>query len=318
MSTVLTLLLSVAGLFWAANHLVTGAIGIATYYRVKPLIIGLTIVAIGTSIPEIIVGITAAINGQNDLALGNAIGSNIANIGLILGITILLRPLTLRSVLLRREYPLLLLTMLFTYSLMISGYLGVMDGCLFLVACIILIGYFLFLARHSTKDIFVKEYKQLLPAYRSMMSNCLSLSFGLIILPISAHFLVESAMHLALSLGVSELIVGLTILAIGTSLPQVATSLVAAYQGQDDIAVGNILGSNMFNLLLVMAFPGIINPSAFSQAILWRDIPVMFMITIVFWVVVYRQKKKMSRWHGGLLLLIYSCYIFSLVLNAVV
>lgn len=318
MVTLIMMILSLVSLLWAANHLVTGASGIAGYYRVPPLIIGLTIVAIGASLPGIMVAISAALEGRNDIAIGNAIGANIANIGLVLGLTILFRPLTIKSSILRREYPLLFLIMLFTYSLMIDGYLGVVDGCLFLVGCIVLIGYFIFLARRSKHDPLAREFQQTINITRSVKANLLSLVMGLLILPVSAHFLVKSAAHIGQWLGISEMVMGLTIIAIGTTLPNVATSLVAAFKGQDDIAVGTILGSNMFNLLVVMAFPGIINPSAISHSLLWRDIPVMFIITVVLLLINYHYKKRIERWHGGLLLLIYGCYMISLVFNAVV
>ncbi|RUQ81002.1 calcium/sodium antiporter [Legionella septentrionalis] len=316
MSIIVTLILSFIGLIWAANHLVIGAAGIANYYRVSPLIVGLTLVALGTSAPEIMVGIAAALEGENDLALGNAIGSNIANIGLVLGATILIRPLKLRSSVLRREYPLLFLSMLFIYSLMIDGYLGILDGCLLLLGSVALIGYLLILAKRSGNDAYAREVKQLINPKRSVKIHIMSLIFGLIFLPLSASYLVKSAVELASLFGISELIIGLTVVAFATSLPQAVTSIVAAIRGQDDIAVGNILGSNMFILLVVMAFPSIINPSAISHAILWRDIPVLFVVTALLLWLNYREKSKITRWHGGLLLLIYFSYIVSLIVHA--
>lgn len=315
--TLLTMIVSLIGLIWAANHLVSGASGLAMYYRLSPLIIGLTLVAFGASIPSVVVAITATLNGQNELALGNAIGANIANIGLILGLTILMRPLTTKSPLLRREYPLLFLIMLFSYSLMLDGFLTIIDGCLFLAGCIALISYFVHLAHQSKNDPMSREFKQSLSITRPMKANILSIILGLAILPLSAHFLVKSAIHIATWLGISELIMGLTVIAICTCLPNIATSIVASFKEQDDIAIGNILGSNMFNLLVVMAFPGIINPSTVNHAILWRDIPTMFIMTLVLLLINYHYKKKIERWHGGLLLLIYCCYIGSLVFNAI-
>lgn len=314
----ITMIISFVALLWAANHLVTGAAGLAYYYRITPLIIGLTLVAMGTSVPEIMVAINAAVEGHPDLAIGNAIGSNIANIGLVLGITIILRPLALQSSLLRREYPLLFLIMLFAYSLMLDGYLGVLDGCLFLAVCVALIGYLVFIGRHARNDALSREFKQSINIKRPMKANMISLIIGLTILPLSGHFLVNSTVKIAHGLGMSNLVMGLTIIAIGTCLPNIVTSIVAAFKGHDDIAVGNILGSNMFNLLIVMAFPSIIDPSAISNTVLWRDIPVMFVITLVLLLVNhnYKNKKKIERWHGGLLLLIYFCYMFSLIFNA--
>jgi cation:H+ antiporter len=316
MMAVLTIIISFIALLWAANHLVTGAAGIANNYKVAPLIIGLTLVALGTSVPQIMVAITAALDGRSELAIGNAIGANIANIGLVLGVTILLRPLNLKSSLLRREFPLLFLVMLFSYSLMLDGYLGIVDGCLFLGGCIALISYFIFLGRHARNDAMSREFKQTITIKRPLIANILSIIIGIVILPLSAHFLVGSAVQIAHQLGISELVMGLTIIAIGTCLPNITTSIVAAYKGHDDIAVGNILGSNMFNLLVVMAFPGILNPSDISHTILWRDVPVMFVITLVLLWINLHYKKRIERWHGGLLLLIYCCYMVSLVFNA--
>ena len=311
----ITMIFSLIGLLWAANHLVTGASGLAGYYRIPPLIIGLTLVALGATAPVMMVAITAALEGRNELALGNAIGANIANIGLVLGLTLLLRPLTLKSSLLRREYPLLFLVMLFTYSLMLNGYLSVIDGSLFLVGCIALISYFVYLARHSKNDPMTREFKQSINIKRPMKDNLLSIVLGLVILPLSAYFLVHSAVHMAHWLGMSELVMGLTFVAMGTSLPNLATSVVASLKGQDDIAVGTILGSNMFNLLVVMAFPGLINPSTISHHLLWRDIPVMFIMTLVLLLINHQYKKKIERWQGGLLLLIYCCYMGVLMFN---
>lgn len=319
MLILLTMLFSLIGLLWAANHLVTGASGIAQHYYLSPLIIGLTIIAIGTSAPEIMVAITAASKGRTELALGNAIGANIANIGLVLGVTILYRPLTIRSSFLRQEYPILLVIMLFTYSLMLDSHLGVLDGCLFLTGCLCLIGYFLVKGKKSRNDALSKEFKQTIGIKRSMGANVLSFGMGVLILPISAHYLVHSAIVIAKHWGVSDLTMGLTILAFGTCLPNIATCLVAAFKGQDDLAVGCILGSNMFNLLLVMAFPAIISPAKINPSLLTRDIPVMFIITFVLLLISYhyKSKVKIERWHGGLLLLIYCCYVISLVVKGV-
>lgn len=315
MSSLAIMFVSFIGLFWAANHLVIGGSGLARLYRISPLIIGFTIVAIGTAMPGIFVGITAALDGRNDLAFSNAVGSNIANIGLILGIIILVRPLTIRSFLLRQEYPLLLLVMLFTYLLMIDGYLGTIDGCLLLLMAIALIGYFIFISKKNKQDAFYKEFRNLIP-HRTRKANIISIILGLLILPFSAHFLVESAIQIGSWLGLNDTLIGLTIVALGTSLPQMATSIIAIQKGQDDIAIGNILGSNMFNLLIVIGFPSIINPSAVNQAILWRDIPIMFLLTIILMWVNFHYKKRTARWPGVLLLVIYCCYIVSLIVNA--
>lgn len=314
---IVTLIFSLIALLWSANHLVSGASGVGLYYKVPPLITGLTLVALGTSAPEIMVSISASLEGLNDIAIGNAIGTNIANIGLVLGLTALLKPLKVQSTLMRREFPLLFLVMLFSYSIMLNGYLNVLDGCLFLLACVALILYFIFITKqHLPQRQIALEFQQASIRKKSFKIHLLNLIIGLIVLPISARLLINSCVSLGHWLGISDLVLGLTIVAIGTSLPELATSVVAAMKGADDIAVGNILGSNMFNLLAVMIFPSLIHPAAISHAVLWRDIPVMFVTTLILLWINYHNKKKIARWHGGILVLVYCCYILSLIITA--
>lgn len=315
MINVLIVLLSFVALLWAANHLVTGALGIAHYYQISPLVMGLSIVALGTSAPEITVALNAAFEGRSDLALGNAIGANIANIGLVLGLTILVRPLTLKSTLLRREFPLLFLIMLFMYSLMLDGYFSVIDGCLLLVGCLALIAYFVYLAHHSKRDRMAREFTQTVHLQRPMKASLFSFVLGLLVLPFSGHLLVNRAVLIGHAFGISDLVLGLTLISLGTCIPNITAAMMAAFKGHDDLAVGTILGSNMFNLLIVMAWPGIIDPSSINHTLLWRDIPVMILITgVLFWINKH-PKRALQRWHGGLLLVIYGCYMITLLAN---
>jgi len=310
---VFTLILSFIGLLWAANHLVVGAAGIANHIRISPLIIGLTIVAFGTSTPEIVVAISAALEGHSNLAIGNAVGSNVANIGLVLGIVFLLRPQPIAPSLLLREYPLLFLIMIFTYLLMLDGFLGIIDGVLLLLGTTLLIGYFFYLSHRSTKIYMHQEFNEIIGTRYSLTHHIFSVVLGVALLPVSAHYLVESSVTIATLLGISKTIIGLTVIAIGTSLPEIATSIVAAFKEETDIAIGNILGSNMFNLITVLAFPGIINPAPIAPEILTRDIPIMFVFTLIILLMNYHYKNALSRWHGGFLLFIYCCYIGVLV-----
>ncbi|ASQ45564.1 calcium/sodium antiporter [Legionella clemsonensis] len=316
---ILLILISLIALLWAANQLVTGAAGIAAYYRLSPLLVGFTLVALGTSAPEIVIAITASIEGLTEITLGNAIGTNIANIGLVLGLTTLVKPIRIQSTLMRREYPLLFLVMLFSYSLILDGYLGILDGCLLLLICLAILGYFIVVTRQQ------RPQKQLTLAFQqaalgkhSIKSHVLSFLLGLIVLPISSKYLINSSLVLGHMLGVSDLIIGLTLISIGTSLPELVTSIIAVTKGADDIAVGNILGANIFNLLTVMIFPGIIHPAPVSTTLLWRDIPVMFITVVILLWMNYRNKQRMARWHGGILILIYCCYIFSLIIDAMI
>ncbi|MBA2656113.1 MAG: calcium/sodium antiporter [Tatlockia sp.] len=317
MIIIFSLILSLIALLWSATHLVSGASGISEYYKLPPLLIGLTLVALGTSAPEIMIAIRASIEGINDLAIGNAVGTNIANIGLVLGLTALLKPLKMNSTLMRREFPLLFLVMLFTYSIMLNGYLNVLDGCLFLLANIALILYFIFITRQQRSVIQpALDFQQANLRKRPFSLHLVSLLVGLIVLPISSKYLINNCVALGHLLGLSDLIMGLTVVAFGTCLPELVTSVVAAIKGADDIAIGNILGSNMFNLLAVMIFPSIIHPAAISNAVLWRDIPVMFIVTLILLGINYHHKRKIARWHGGILVLVYCCYILSLVISA--
>ena len=310
---IISFILSLIALLWSANHLVSGASGVGQHYKLPPLLIGLTLVALGTSTPEIMIAIRASWEGLNDIAIGNAIGTNIANIGLVLGLTALLKPLKINSTLMRREFPLLFLVMLFTYSIMLNGYLNILDGCLFLIACVSLILYFIYITRKYRP---AKGFELASSSKRSFQLHILSLVIGLIVLPISARYLVHSCVDIGHLLGISDLVMGLTVIAIGTCLPELVTSIVAAVKGADDIAIGNILGSNMFNLLAVMIFPSLIHPAPISNAVLWRDIPVMFITTLILLWINYYNKKRIARWHGGILVLVYCCYIVSLIISA--
>lgn len=317
MNAILILIISFIALLWAANHLVTGASGLAIRFNLSPLIIGLTVIAIGTTTPELIISIISSIQDKDDLTIGNAIGANIANIGLILGITIIVKPMTLNFDKLKKAYPILVITMLFAYTLILDGFLSKIDGCLFLLACILVISYFIYLGNHSRKkDPFFNEFKSAVISNRSLKINLASILLGLLILPISAKYVVYSATEIALWAGVSELTIGLTIIALGTTLPELATAVTAAFRGEEDIAIGTILGSNIYNLLLILAFPALINPNKINTVILSRDMPIMIALTLLLIFLNHHYKKKLSPWHGGILLLVYFSYIISIIIKA--
>lgn len=318
MHALFLILISFIALIWSANHLIVGAAGIASHYRIQPLLIGFTLVALGTSAPEIMIAISAAREGINDLAIGNAIGSNIANIGLVIGLIALRRPLNIQASFLNREFPLLFLVMLFTYSLMLDGYLGVIDSCLSLLVCLILAGYLLIRSRHRSHYAPVTDaFWQASLRRHSLKTHWVYLVVGLVVMPFSAHLLVNSSHDFARLLGMDELIIGLTLVAIGSSLPELITALVASYRGSDDIAIGTILGSNLFNMLTIIIFPGLINPAPIGHAVLWRDMPVMFIITLILLWINTRKRQSMTRWYGGLLVLVYFSYITALIISAI-
>lgn len=317
MNPILNLIISFVALLWAANHLVAGASGLALRFQLPPLIVGLTIVAIGTTAPELFISIISALKDKDDFAIGNAIGSNIANIGLILGITILIKPTSFHYNKLKKVFPILIIAMLFTYSLILDGYLGKIDGCLFLIGCIAVICYFIYLVNHTRKsDLATNEFRSAVISYRSTAANLFSIALGLLILPITSKYIVYNASEIAKWAGMSELTIGLTIIAIGTSLPELSTALVAAIKGEESIAIGTILGSNIYNLLLILAFPGLLNPTKISSVVLWRDMPVMISMTLLLLFLLNYYQKKTSSWPGGILLLVYFCYLTSLVIKA--
>jgi cation:H+ antiporter len=314
---ILILIVSLTALIWSANHLVTGAASLAHRFRISPLIIGLTVVAISTSLPELIMSILSFMRDKNDLSVGNAIGANIANIGLVLGVTILIKPTALNYTTLKKAYPILVIAMLFAYSLILDGFLGKVDGCLLLIVCIAVISIFIYLANQQPiKDPFFQGFKSAISSSRSLTINITSILIGLIILPISSKYMISGIAELARGYGISELNIGLTIFAIGTTLPELATAITAALKGEEDIAIGTILGSNIYNLFVIIAFPALISPTKISTIILWRDMPVMISLTILLFFLNSQYKKKLSPWHGGILLLVYCSYIISLVIKA--
>lgn len=315
--SILILIMSLVALLWAANHLITGSASLAHRTHIPPFIIGLTLVAIGTSIPDLALSVVASLKNDSDLTIGNAIGTNIANIGLVLGLTILLKPTTVNYHTLKKTYPILIIAMLFVYSLILDGYLGKIDGCLFLIACITLIGVFIYLAyQTSLKDPFFNKFKSAFTANQSLIANIGNITLGVILLPICAKHIVLSAAELARGFGVDPLTINLTIQAIGTTLPELSTALLAAFKNEEDLAIGTILGANIYNLLLILAFPTVIASNKISTIILWRDLPIIILLALFLLFLNYNHKKKLSHWHGGVLVMIYCSYIASLIIRA--
>jgi cation:H+ antiporter len=298
-------------LVWGADRFVTGAAGTARNLGVSPLIIGLTIVGFGTSAPEILVSAVAAWQGNPGLAVGNAIGSNITNIALILGTTALVVPLTVHSGAIRREFPVLIVTTLVAYLLLSDGVLGIGDGAMLLLGLAVLLSWMVYLGLTSRElDPMVAEYEAEVPRDLSLGRSLLWLVLGLVVLLVSSRLLVWGAVGIAQFLGVSDLIIGLTIVALGTSLPELAASLASALKNEHDIAIGNVVGSNMFNLLAVLGLPGIIHPGPVEDVVLTRDFPVMALFTVALLIMAYgfRSWGRINRLEGGLLLCGYLAY----------
>ena len=316
-------------LIWSADLFVIGASATARNMGVSPLIIGLTIVGFGTSAPEMLVASIAAYGGNTGLAVGNAIGSNITNIALVLGATAVIVPLTVHSSILKREYPLLIAaTLLAVILLATDNALGSVDGILMLALLFILMTWIVHQALKQRKcnasgvcevDPLSSEFDQEIPQDMPT-SKALGLLFaGIVLLLISSKLLVWGAINVAIAFGVSDLIIGLTIVAIGTSLPELAASIASARKGEHDIALGNVIGSNMFNTLGVLGIAGLINPTELTQGVLSRDLPLMVTLTVIMFIMAFGRKSnvgKITRIEGSILLAIFFAYEVVLYLSA--
>lgn len=304
----------------SADRFVLGASNSARLFGISPLIVGVIVVGFGTSAPELLVSGIASMDGQPGLAIGNAIGSNIANIGLILGVTALCYPLRVRSRIVRREMPVLLVFMVIGLALLLDGELNRLDGILLLSGLTFMVGWSIHEARQNREDILAAEFESEISGDMTTGMAMTNLLIGLVVLVASSRLLVWSAVEIATALGVSDLVIGLTIVALGTSLPELAASIAAARKGEHDIAIGNIAGSNMFNLLGVMALPGIIAPGPFEPWILIRDYPTMLLLSVLLWFFAsnfsLRRGGDINRVEGTLLLGIYLVYMGLLAVQA--
>jgi cation:H+ antiporter len=296
-------------LVWGAERFVMGAASTARLLGVSPLLIGLTIVGFGTSAPEILVSLMASLNDNPGLAVGNAIGSNITNIALILGATALLVPLSIHSGTVHRELPILLVTSVIAWLLLVDGQLDFADGLILLGGLVFMLTWVIWLGLHTRdKDPIEEEYAAEIPTDMSLGRSLFWLLFGIVILVASSRLLVWGAVGIAEAFGVSDLVIGLTIVALGTSLPELAASIASAMKNEPDIAIGNVIGSNMFNLLAVLGIPGLIRPDTVDAAVLSRDMPMMLGLTVALLLMAwgFRGEGRINRLEGGVLL---ACYI---------
>jgi cation:H+ antiporter len=307
------ILLGLVFLVWSADKFVIGAAATARHLGMSPLLVGLTIVSIGTSAPEMFVSAMASLDGAGNLAIGNAIGSNIANIALVLGITALVAPIPLQRGLLKKELPLLMLISLLAGVVLMDLTLDLIDA-LILIAALVFALYLMFQqssdSGESVMDSDEAEEIENTPTAKAVFW----LVAGLLILMASSKALVWGATGIASAMGVSDLIIGLTIVAIGTSLPELAASVTSALKGHHDIAIGNVIGSNIFNLLAVMPIPGILAVTAVDSMALYRDYAVMMGLTvalILLFIINYRT-GILGRVSGTLLTTSYAAYMFIL------
>ncbi len=314
---VLAVIFGLIVLVLSSDRFVDGAAATARHFGMPSLLIGMVIVGFGTSAPEMVVSTLSAIQGSPGIALGNAYGSNIANIGLILGITALINPVTVSSRILKKELPILSLLTLLSVFLLWDLELSHFDAALILVLFAMLMIWSVYQGLKEGNDTLAGEIDEEVPSPLSLKRAVLYLVFGLLFLIISSRILVWGAVEIATYFGVSDLVIGLTIVAMGTSLPELASSILAAQKGEHDIALGNVIGSNLFNTTAVVGIAGAISPFAIDQLVIKRDMLVMSILTISLFIIGYRFKKdrqgRVNRFEGAGLLLSYFAYTAYLI-----
>lgn len=313
----LAVLAGLALLVWSADRFVEGASATATHFSVPPLLVGMVIVGFGTSAPEMVVSTNAALQGNPGLALGNGWGSNIANIALILGITALVNPITVHSLILRKELPILAAVTALAGVLAWNGALSRMDGAVLLGVFAVLMTWSIVVGMRSGNDALAFETSTELQAHAMPLPRALMwLAVGLLVLIASSRLLVWGAVAIAQSLGVSDLIIGLTVVAVGTSLPELASCVAAARKGEHDIALGNVLGSNLFNTLAVVGIASVIAPLEVVTEVLSRDFSVMAGLTLLLFVMGWGWRGRpgrVNRIEGAVLVAIYLGYTLLLM-----
>ena len=285
-----------------------------------PLLIGMVIIGLGTSAPELVVSVFAALQGNPGLALGNAYGSNVANIGLILGLTALLCPIAVHSQVVRQEMPLLLLVTAVAVFQLLDGQLSGVDGWVLLVLFVTLMCWLIWQGLRKRGDVLATEMReQLQDEFMSLSLALFWVFFGLLLMVGSSRLLVWGAVEIARHFGVSDLLIGLTIVALGTSLPELASAYTAVRKGEHDLALGNIIGSNLFNTLAVVGLAVVLQPLAVEPEVLSRDAVVMGALTLGLFLICFRKRAggAISRKMGGVLLLVYLLYTGSLVAVAI-
>ncbi|MBS1269751.1 MAG: Inner membrane protein YrbG [Gammaproteobacteria bacterium] len=301
-------IVGLVGLAWGADRFVAGSASLARSLGVSVLLVGIVIVGFGTSAPELLVSGNAAYQGNPGLAIGNALGSNVANVALVLGVAALAAPLAIHSRILWREIPLTLVSMLIVGVVLYDLRLGRVEAILLLCLLALFLSAMVMQGRKERWDTFSMELEHAIPAAQTTGRSIAWTLIGLVVLLFSARVLVGGAVDIAQAFKVSELVIGLTIVAVGTSLPEVAAALASARKNEPDIAIGNVLGSNIFNMFGVIGVTGTIHPSMVEADAVLRDWPVMVGVFLVFILLAWIS-KRITRWHGALFLLGYAVYL---------
>lgn len=321
LTALLAMLAGLVLLIWSADKFVEGAASTARHLGVPALIIGMVIIGFGTSAPELVVSVIAASQGNPGVAVGNAIGSNITNIGLIIGLTALLTPITVKSRLIRREFPILLLATALAVYLLADGALSIEDSIGLLLLFTAVMGWTIASALRQRHDMLARDLdtEAMSEPALSLKTSIAWLFLGILLLVLSSRLLVWGAVTLAQMLGISDLIIGLTVIAIGTSLPELASSLSAIRKQEHDLALGNVIGSNLFNTLAVIGLAGLIHPLPLDSIVIQRDLPAMVLATLLLFVAGFHRfgSGQIRRWQGLTLLILWFFYNFLLVRSVI-
>lgn len=309
---ILAMMAGLALLAWSSDRFVEGASSLARNLGVSPLVVGMVVVGFGTSAPEMLVSLMAAWEGSPSLALGNAAGSNITNIALILGVTALLTPVAVHSRVVKRELPIVLLVGALAWGLLADGRLSTVDGSVLLTVLMLVLAWMVRTAKVTPMetDALLQEIREEEPAALPMQPSLIWTAVGLVLLVLSSRLLVWGAVGVAQAWGVSDLVIGLTIVAVGTSLPELAASISSIRKGEADMAVGNVVGSNLFNTLAVMGIPAMLGEVAVPGGLLGRDLPVMLGLTVLLLLFNFTPPTRnlITRPEGGVLLALFVAY----------
>lgn len=291
-------------LFGGGNAMVHGSSRLARILGIHPIIVGLTIVALGTSMPEFLVSMIAALKNKTDIALGNIVGSNVSNLGLILGLSALARPITVHLKLLKFEVPLLVGVSAYFWVVCFNGILSHFDGLTLTLGFVVYLIIVISGARKGFASVMDNKFNPLKTEVKQIAVNIIFIIIGIAGLTLGASWTVDSASEISIRMGVPELILGLTLVALGTSLPELATSIVAALKKEGDISIGNIIGSNIFNMMAIAGPTAVFHPLPVSGELIYNQLPIMIGLTLILWPLL-RSGRKLGRVEGGFLLFSY-------------
>jgi cation:H+ antiporter len=306
---VIWIAVGLAGLYFGGNWLVKGAARLAQTLGVSPIVIGLTVVAYGTSTPELLVSLQAALTGNADISMGNVVGSNIANIGLILGASALIFPMVVKLQFLRREIPIMIGVSISLFILAQDGNIGSADGLLFVIGAASYTAFSYLVAKRAEPEL-VRQTQEFTAVIakptNTLLSDLALVAVGIVVLLIGSDRLVFGAVNIANALGVPQIVIGITLVAVGTSLPELATSIIAAFKRESEIAIGNVVGSNIFNIFAILGFTSLFTPINVNPRLLQVDMFVMLGFAVALFI--FCLNRRISRREASILLIAYTVF----------